>query len=101
MANASAVAGVYTGSSTSAASASAPATATTRRRAVPTWSATIGKRTSTRSLAGTVTRLPVAAEPLTVEGVRLAASGSKLDKARALGVLVWDEAELRRQVGAT
>lgn len=30
-----------------------------------------------------------------------AEAGSKLDKARALGVLVWDEAELRRQVGAT
>ncbi len=58
MANASAVAGVYTGSSMSAASAAPPPTPATRSAASSAAMVLIGKRTSTRSSAGTFTRLP-------------------------------------------
>ena len=52
------VAGVQTGNDTSAASVRLPETATTWNRAVPGRAADAGKRTSTRSLAGTRTRRP-------------------------------------------
>ena len=52
------VAGVHTGSSTSAASAAEPDTAPTWIRAVPARAAAIGKRTSARSFAATTTRRP-------------------------------------------
>ncbi|MBK9963285.1 MAG: hypothetical protein IPP06_18755 [Saprospiraceae bacterium] len=61
MAKASVVAGVQTGSATSAASEPALAVPTIWKRAVPAIAAAAGKRTSTRSLAGTVTRLPLPA----------------------------------------
>jgi hypothetical protein len=61
VANVSDVDGVYTGSDTVAESARSPLTAVTRSAARPTSSAASGKRTSTRSAAGTVTRNPVAA----------------------------------------
>ena len=58
MANASAVAGVQTGSVTVAASASGPDAAATSRRASPARAVSAGKRTSTRSLAGTSSLRP-------------------------------------------
>ena len=61
VANASLVAGVYTGSDTSWASAWAADTAATRMRAVPGDFVRARNRTATRSLAGTTIRRP--AEP--------------------------------------
>jgi hypothetical protein len=60
VAKASLVAGVHTGSETSAASAHLPVAAPTWKRAVPGFAAAAAKRTSTRSCAGTVTRWPAA-----------------------------------------
>src|SRR5690606_13295821 len=60
VAKASVVAGVQTGSASSAASAKRPLCAANWKRAVPAISAAAGNRTSTRSLAGTVTWRPCA-----------------------------------------
>src|SRR5215471_5262243 len=58
VAKASVVAGVHTGRLTSAASAHLPLAAAIWNRAVPGLIVVAGKRTSTRSFAGTVTRKP-------------------------------------------
>src|SRR5262245_9976968 len=64
VAKASVVAGVHTGRLTSAASAHLPLDAATWNRAVPGFVVVAGKRTSTRSFAGTVTRRPFVVPPL-------------------------------------
>ena len=61
VAKASVVAGVQTGSSTSAASAAVPDAAPTWIRAEPARTAAIGKRTSARSFAATTRRRPAPA----------------------------------------
>ena len=75
------VAGVQTGSETSAASAQAPEAAPTWKRAVPACRAATGKGTSTRSWAGTLTRRP--ALPSTV------ALRARTATSTASGASVW------------
>ena len=89
VAKASVVAGVHTGSSTSAASAHGPDAAPTWNRAVPARSAAIGKRTSTRSFAATTSRRPGAVGERGVPGAH-----GHVHAHRAVGLVLHDDRQL-------